>query len=246
MKAIILAAGRGTRLMPLTESKPKCMIEILHKPIIKWIYDSLIEIGIDDITVISGYREDVLIDYATKHLKGCRFITQDKQTGTADALYLAKDYIDGDFLCLPGDNIFNTDDLMKLRQMRNSLLYAKQFTRLEEFGTLDLKGGMIMNINEKSTEPTSNFINCSAYHFSPEIFDYIPKTEIDPRFNERIITNTINLIIEDKTIFTGISIKERNEISYPEDIKKVEERLTTLTAEEEEIIKKRLKELDYL
>ena len=246
MKATILAAGAGKRLRPLTENVPKCMIEILNKPIIKWIYDSLIEIGIDDITIISGYRENVLIDYAKENLKGCRFVTQDKQTGTADALYLAKDYMDEDFLCLPGDTIFKADDLMKLRQIRNSLLYTKQTTKLEEFGTLDLKGDMILNINEKSTEPTSNFINCSAYHFSPEIFDYIPKTEIDSRFNERILTNTINLLIKDKKTFNAISIKERNEISYPDDIKEIEHRLTTLTPKEEEIIKNRLKELNYL
>ena len=225
MKAVILAAGRGSRLNPLTATKPKCLVEILGKPIIKWTYDTLMEIGITNIYIISGYMENILMKYATENLQGVSFITQEKQTGTADAMYLAKDYMDEDFLCLTGDTIFTKCDLMKLRQLKNSLFYSKQYTKLEEFGTLDLKGDMILNINEKSTEATSNFVNCSAYHFTPNVFDYVPKTEVDERFGERIITNTINLMIKDKIQFTGIPIKQRNEVSYPEDIPMIEERL---------------------
>ena len=220
-----MVAGSGRRLLSLTKSKPKCMIEILDKPIIKWIYDTLIEIGITDIYLISGYMENVLMDYAKENLQGVHFITQARQTGTADAMYLAKEHMDDDFLCLSGDTIFKKDDLMKLKQLKNSLLYSKQFIKLEEFGTLDLKGDKILNINEKSAEATSNFVNCSAYHFTPDVFGYIPKTEIDLRFNERIITNSINLMIKDKVQFFGIPIKHRNEISYPNDIEIVENRL---------------------
>lgn len=220
-----MCAGAGTRLLPLTKNKPKCLIEVLGKPIIKWTYDALQEIGITEIYIISGYLEDVLMNYAKDNLHGVHYITQKKQTGTADAIYLSKDYMDDDFIVLAGDIIFNKKDLMKLLQIKNSLLYSKQYTKLEEFGTLDLKGDMILNINEKSTEPSSNFVNASAYHFTPKVFDYIPKTEIDERFGERIITNTINLMIDDKIAFTGIPIKERNEVSYVGDIEIVENRL---------------------
>ena len=220
-----MASGKGSRLLPITKDKPKCLVEILKKPIIKWTYDTLMEMGISEIYIISGYLENVLINYAKDNLHGVHFITQERQTGTADAIYLTKDHIDEDFIALAGDIIFNKKDLMKLLQIKNSLLYSKQYTKLEEFGTLDLKGDKIMNINEKSTEPSSNFVNASAYHFTPVVFDYIPKTEVDMRFGERIITNTINLMIDDKIAFTGIPIKVRNEISYPEDIKIVENRL---------------------
>lgn len=247
MKAVILAAGKGSRLRPLTDDKPKCMVEVLGKPMIKWTHDILIDMGIKDIIIISGYYEHILLEYAKENLKGCRFITQDQQTGTADAIHLAKEYIKDSFICLPGDCIFSKCDLSKLRSLRNSLLYSKQYDKLEEFGTLDLHGDMILNINEKSTEPSSNFINCSAYHFTPTIFSFIPKTEIDERFNERIITNTINLMIDSGISFYGIPIKERNEVSYPEDIKVVEKRLESkMTPEDEERVKERMRRLGYL
>lgn len=247
MKAVVMCAGKGTRLGIHTKDKPKCMVRILSKPIIKWTYNTLKEIGIEDIVIISGYMQNVLFDYARDNLKGCTFITQHNLTGTADAIYLAKEHMDDDFLVLSGDIIYDKCSLMKIRQIKNSLLYCKQETKLEEFGTLDLKGDRIMHINEKSTEPTSNFVNCAAYHFTPEIFDYIPKTDIDTRFNERIITNTINLMINDGTTFSGIEIKERNEISHPEDIETVESRFKVkLTPEEEKIITDRLKQLGYM
>ena len=85
-----------------------------------------------------------------------------------------------------------------------------------------MKDEYIKHINEKSTKPTSNKVNCGAYHFTTEIFDYIEKTPIDSRFGEKIITNSINLMIDDAIVFRGIYIDKLNEISRVEDIEKVE------------------------
>ena len=83
----------------------------------------------------------------------------------------------------------------------------------------------ILHINEKSTEPTSTFVNCGAYHFDYNIFEYIDKTPVDYRFNERIITNTINMMIEDGISFYGIKTNDLKEITRIEDIEKVENNL---------------------
>lgn len=225
MDAVILAAGRGKRLAPLTDYKPKAMVEILGKPIMEWIYDNLIQLDINKIFIVSGYRQGVLMDYAKKKGWNVDFYTQYEQTGTADALYKVKNYVSDNFLVLAGDAILHKDDMEYLSRIKNSLLHTKMDRRLYEYGTLDIVGNLIRHINEKSTRPTSRLVNCSAYHFTDDVFNYIPKTPIDERFGERIITNTINLMIDDGVKFKGIPVREHLEISYPEDIKRVEKRL---------------------
>ena len=225
MKAIILAAGRGKRLRPFTDTIPKCMVKVKHIPLLIRNINMLIRVGIDlkDVIVIIGYMEGMIRRYCA--LMPATFITQFRPDGTANAVNLAKDLIDENFIVIPSDVIYEDGDICKLMQLSNSLLYTCQNERLEEYGTMEISGTKILSINEKSTEPTSNLVNCGAYHFTKDVFEYIPKTEIDERFNERIITNTINLMIQDGIEFTGIKIKELNEITYPEDIKIVEERI---------------------
>ena len=156
----------------------------------------------------------------------CDIIEQTEPNGTANAIYLAKDYIDSDFLALSGDIIYTEDQLRLLMSQKNSLLCTEMEDRLFEYGTLDLlRGNKIQYINEKSTLPTSKVINCGSYHFTPEVFDYIPKTEIDKRFKERIITNTINLMVKDGIEFVGLPTDYHNEITYKEDIKIIGNRL---------------------
>jgi dTDP-glucose pyrophosphorylase len=171
-------------------------------------------------------------------------LTQFRPDGTANAINLAKEHIDDDVIVLSGDIIYDKEDIKKLIQTPNSLLYTIQDERLEEYGTMDMAlGDKILNINEKSTTPTSNLVNCGAYHFTKDVFEYIPKTDVDERFNERIITNTINLMIDNGIEFTGIKINRLDEITYPEDIAIVEKRMWT--EEDEERVKDRMRLLGY-
>jgi len=224
---IILAAGRGSRLMPLTEDKPKAMVKVNDKPIIGWTLDCLNSDDINNVYIVTGYHEGTLKSYIKYNYgdMNIKFIHQKELTGTADAVYLAKDYIKEDFMVLAGDIVFNEDDLNYLKVCKNSLLYTELYEKLYHYGTMELRGGIVKKIREKSTEPVSNFVNCSAYHFTKDVFRYIPITCIDKRFNERIITNTINLMLEDGYRFRGIPIEYLNEISFPEDIEKIEMRL---------------------
>jgi len=226
MEVIILAAGVGKRLIPLTEKIPKALVKVHGKPIIQWQIEMLDRLGIDDIHIVCGYKEGVLKNYFKFNIdKKVNFIHQKQQTGTADAIQLAKEFIKDDFLVLAGDTIFLDEDIMKLMEKKNSLLLAEQHERLQEFGTTEVDGEKIIHIHEKSTNPVGNLVNCSAYHFKKCVFDYIPKTAVDERFGERIITNTINLMIDNDIRFKGIGIDKLLEISYPEDIEIVEDEL---------------------
>ena len=211
MDAIIMCAGRGNRLKPLTDDIPKCMIKVSGKPIIKWIYDNCIKAGIHPSIIISGYKQDILLEYANKNILGCMFINQSVINGTANAIHLAKGWVIDDFIVLSGDIIYSVEELEDLKKIKNSLTYTRMDERLYEYGTLEIVGNQIKHINEKSTEPSSKLVNCAGYHLTQDVFDYIEKTSEDSRFNEKIITNTINLMIDDGYRFKGIPIKYLNE-----------------------------------
>ncbi len=231
---VILAAGYGKRLKSYTEDKPKAMVELKGKPLISWLYDNITKVpGIDYIYVVSGYRFNVLEPYVKTYLdQSIRFKRQSPVNGTANAISLLENMISKEFIVLSGDTIYKPEDIKMLVKYNNSLLYTERNTRLYEFGTLDLgvpshpgEGFQIKYINEKSSRPTSNLVNCGAYHFDHRIFKYIKETQEDSRFKEKIITNSINLMIDDGIEFKGLYMDKLLEVSYPEDIKEVEKEL---------------------
>lgn len=237
-----MAAGKGSRLMPLTKDKPKCMVEVKDKPIIQHLIDNIDKSGIElvNLIIINGYKGNKIIDYFSKNIinsdkyksiTSVEFVQQHKLDGTAGAISLVENIITSDtFLVLSGDVIYTPEEILALSKDKNSLLYTTMINKLYEYGTLDIKHysgipNSIRYINEKSSRPTSNHVNCGAYHFDKNVFKYINKTPIDSRFDERIITNTINLMIDNDIQFSGKHIKNLNQISYVDDIKEVEERL---------------------
>ena len=115
MKLVILAAGQGTRLLPLTNDKPKCMVKFNNKPIIDYILKSAKECKLDDIAVIFGYKDKVL----KKHLKDKK-ITFYKMSVLTKQIwsqhFCAKEFLDDDIIISYSDIIFNTDILKKLNK----------------------------------------------------------------------------------------------------------------------------------
>ena len=105
MKAVILAAGKGTRLDPFTVSQPKVMIDVANRPILEYVVESLVKNAIRDIVMVVGYKKEKIMSHFEDggdfdaHIE---YVTQGKQLGTAHALYAAKDLMDEEFIMLPG------------------------------------------------------------------------------------------------------------------------------------------------
>ena len=114
MKAIILAAGQGTRLRPLTDDKPKCMVEFQGKPIIDHIIDNFKLCGIDDIVVVNGYKGNIL----EQHLEGqnIKFIQNEKydSTNMVHSLFCASSEFNDDLIISYSDIIYSPKILKKL------------------------------------------------------------------------------------------------------------------------------------
>lgn len=118
--AIILAAGKGTRLRPLTDNIPKCMVEVADKPILEWQIDTMISCGIDNIIVVSGYREEEIIDLRVKKIYNRDYET----TNMVYSLFCAREYLKRDVIVSYGDIVYSQNVLQKLMQSDKDMVIA--------------------------------------------------------------------------------------------------------------------------
>jgi glucose-1-phosphate thymidylyltransferase len=124
LQAVILAAGEGTRLRPLTQNRPKALIPVANKPIIEHTILSLVEAGIRDIIVVVGYRKEQVMRHLARLSLPVMIVRQTEQMGTGHALLSAKEKIAGDVIVLPGDNYIDPVSIRNIAHNKNSLLYT--------------------------------------------------------------------------------------------------------------------------
>jgi len=107
MQAVVLAAGEGTRLRPLTEDKPKGMVEVAGKPILTHCFEQLIELGAEELLVVVGYKKQAIINHYEDEFEGVpiTYTHQREQLGLAHALLTVEDDVDDEFMLMLGDNI---------------------------------------------------------------------------------------------------------------------------------------------
>jgi len=219
MDAIILAAGRGKRMGSMTRKIPKCMVKLFDKPLIGWVYDGLIQAGIENIYVVAGYKKDILWEFINRRYDNAHMVIQKRLNGTADAItYVNEKHLNDSFLVLASDAIYSHKDIKKLMKHPNSLLYSKQKGDLQSLGTIEMDKNNIIHIHEKKTTPISNMVNISAYHFTKEVYNYLEDTPFHTEYKEKIITETINRMIIDGIKFTGIKASMWYHITKKEDI----------------------------
>ena len=199
MKAIILSAGEGTRMRPLTLTKPKTMLPVAGKPIIQYNIEALRECGIKDILIIVGYKEEIVKNYfkdGSEFGVNIQYATQSKLEGTANAISYT---------------------LMVITEVEDP----------SAFGVVELEGEKIVKIIEKPKpgETDSKLINTGIYIFNKDIFDKIDKTEISPR-GEYEITDSLSMQIEDgKTIKGHFTTKKWMDIGKPWELIEINEEL---------------------
>lgn len=111
-KAVILSAGQGTRLSPLTKDKPKCLVEIHGKPVLGWQIDALVASGVKEIVVVTGFRDDLIVNYlATLNFPGVKFKTKFnpfyKVSDNLATCWIARKQFKGTCLLINGDTLFS-------------------------------------------------------------------------------------------------------------------------------------------
>ncbi|HNX16726.1 MAG TPA: sugar phosphate nucleotidyltransferase [Methanoregula sp.] len=215
MQAVILAAGEGKRVRPLTWSRPKAMIPVANRPIIAYMIDALVENGIRDIIVVVGYRKEQVIRYLNQLDLPLKVVVQDKQLGTAHALQQAVSQITGDFLLLPGDNYIDAQSLAKIKNVKNALL-IKEHLSPSNFGVVTIKDGIVESIVEKPEHAPSFQVSTGIYSLNKDFFRYI---------HENDITDAISSMIESGSILNSVAAEDWQDAIYPWDLLKLNQRL---------------------
>ncbi|HVP25653.1 MAG TPA: sugar phosphate nucleotidyltransferase [Methanomicrobiales archaeon] len=154
MQAVILAAGEGTRLRPLTRSKPKALIPVANRPIIAHVIDALTANGIRDIVVVVGYRRESVQAFLNDLDVPVRTVVQEKQLGTAHAIRSAVPEITEDFLVLPGDNYIDAGSIAKIKGEPCAML-VKEHPSPSNFGVVLIRDGLVAGIIEKPEEAST-------------------------------------------------------------------------------------------
>ena len=217
MKAVILAGGLGTRLRPLTNSKPKPMLPIGEKPILEHLVEWTKKGGIKSIVLCVSYLRKSIEDYFEDGKKfgvTIEYAISKKPLATAGQLKTAEEFIHDDFVCMYGDSIFN----FSLRNMIKQHVMKKSFVTmgLNEFkinlpyGVIESsKNGRVISWNEKPKIKAN--VNMGCYVMNSDIFNLIPKNK--PYGMDDVIKNAmkkkqkVNSFITKKG-FTDIGNKE--------------------------------------
>lgn len=212
MKAIILSAGEGSRMRPLTLTKPKTMLPVAGKPIIQYNIESLKNNGITDILLIVRYKEEIVKSYfgdGSDFGVNISYKTQKDFLGTANAISYAKDFIDDSIIVLNGDIILDEEIICEMIEKYDDLTpdTLMLLTEVEDpsaFGVVEIEDGNIKSIVEKPKreEAPSNLVNAGIYIFNEDIFDKIEKTEISQR-GEYEITDSVSMQIQDNKAVVG-------------------------------------------
>ena len=212
MRGVILAGGTGSRLSPLTKTVNKHLLAVGRKPMIYYSIEKLVEAGIKNILVVTGreHMGGVLELLGSGSEFGCDFTykVQDQAGGIAQALYLAKDFVQQESCCvILGDNIFQ-DTLSKdvaifKKQRKGARVLLKEVEDPERFGVAELNGKHIVSIEEKPKRPKSKYAVTGIYFYDASVFEIIKTLKPSGR-GELEVTDVNNAYIKNNQLTYGI------------------------------------------
>ena len=217
MKAVILAAGEGSRMRPLTYTRPKVMLPIANKPILEHLLIEAREAGIREFIFIVGYCDEQVHGYfgnGTRWGVNIIYRKQRKQLGTADALRMIEGLVDGNFLTINGDIIVDREDIKRLANNGGNTLSVIEVEDTRGLGTVELSANKVVHIYEKTENPPTRTANAGLYLFTPEIFGAIASTAKSPR-GEYEITDSLQLMIDNGQDISCQKIDSWLDLSYP-------------------------------
>jgi UDP-N-acetylglucosamine diphosphorylase/glucosamine-1-phosphate N-acetyltransferase len=200
MKVFIMAAGDGTRMRPLTANMPKSLLPVAGKPLIQHMLETLKSCRLKDITILVNpgrrYIDQEFGDGSDLGLE-LSYVVQRKPLGTANAVGTAKLVLDEPFLCLNGDVIVNKPTisgiLADFKKNGSTVVTGVAVENPSEYGILDVRSGRLKRMVEKSKNPPGSLANAGVYIFTPEIFQWIDRTEKSVR-GELEITDSLTMM----------------------------------------------------
>ena len=214
-KAVLLAAGKGTRMRELTNDLPKPMIPVRGKPILQHIVEGLAAAGITHVLIIVGYRAEVVREFfgdGSKFGVSVEYTTQVVQDGTGRVVALAEAFVGNDpFVLSYGDILITPENYKRLADLGD----AEALVSVKHNPGEVAKGGAVFvnerfemtDLREKPApgEPTSPWYNAGVYTFRPSIFTHIAKLEKSPR-GEYELTDAIRTLAQSGNLVRVIEL----------------------------------------
>jgi len=234
MQAVILAAGHGTRLRPLTDDRPKALVEVDGQPLLTHCMDSLAALGADEFVVVVGYLKQQIIEHYGDEYRGIpiTYTHQREQLGLAHALLTAEEHVDDDFMLALADNVFraNLEEVVERQRTDQAdaafLVEAVPHEDASRYGVVVTdERGAIEEVVEKPEQPPSNLVMTGFYTFSPAIFHACHLVQPSAR-GEYELSDAIDLLVRSGRRIDAVLIDGwRIDVGYPEDRDRAEQRL---------------------
>ena len=221
---VILAAGEGKRMRPLTESRPKVMLPVAGKPMIEHLICAVRDAGIREFILVVGYGESAVRNYFSDGSSlgiSVRYITQKRQRGTGDALLTVAPFIKTGFILLNGDMVLKKSDIESILKTPGPVMGVYTSDHPEDFGVVTLEGDRISSLEEKSWNPKSDLINAGIYLFDTGIFNILGTLIPSPR-GEIELTDALMPYISQK-VLRGVNLKYWADMGFPWDLLGVNE-----------------------
>ena len=243
MYAVVPAAGAGTRLRPLTDSRPKGLLEVAGKPILSHCFDRLRAVDVEEIVVVVGYLGEQIVEYYGDDYRGTpiRYVRQHDQKGLAHAIAQAEDAADGDVLVVNGDNVLGPDtDLetvlgVQARPDVDAALLVEEAS-LEVARTTGVvrtdENGRVIEIVEKPAEPPSTLVTTGVYALPEEIFEHCRAISPSDR-GEYELADAIERLLADGGVVETVDIEGwRVNVNRPEDLEEASRKLEAASGTE--------------
>jgi len=229
MQCVILAAGKGSRLRPLTETTPKPLIKVKDKTLLDHIVSSLPS-AVDELIIVTGYLEEQIHNHCGEEFHGRKvtYVHQEEQKGTAHALWLCKDLLRGRFLFMFADDLHGRKDIARATSYTRSMLTLSTDSP-EKFGiVVRHPDGTLAEMIEKPDHPPSNLASTGVMVLDDNIFKFDPFAKETK--GEYYLTDVLSEYAKDYPV----AVVEQDlwiPIGYPEDIANAEAVIDSLGGE---------------
>ncbi|WP_254273458.1 sugar phosphate nucleotidyltransferase [Haloarcula marina] len=184
MRAVILAAGEGRRLGPMTEGRPKPMVPVGNRPVLESVVTAAVDAGVDEVVLVVGYaRERIQNHFGDGDDWGVpiRYVVQDHQLGAAHALAQTESIVGGPFLVLHGDQPVGPELVRRLLDRwdatRTPTIATAQSDRPTEYGAVEVDAESVVSVSAAPTTDPPFLVNAGAYVFDSRVFDAVRDIE---------------------------------------------------------------------